>query len=75
MQRLAAVGAHIGYIGAAAQIASAERRKRDVAGGAVSRGRGTGAGAPACGRRWGRRVGPGRRHFPLATNQTTLAAC
>ena len=49
MQRLAAVGAHIGYIGAAAQIASAERRKRDVAGGAVSRGRGTGAGAPACG--------------------------
>ena len=49
MQRLAAVGAHIGYIGAAAQIASAERRKRDVAGDAVSRGRGTGAGAPACG--------------------------
>ena len=51
MQRLAAVGAHIGYIGAAAKIASAERRKRDVAGDAVSRGRGTGAGAPACGRR------------------------
>jgi len=49
MQRLAAVGAHIGYIGAAAQIASAERRKRGVAGGTVLRGRGTGAGAPACG--------------------------
>ena len=49
MQRLAAVGAHIGYIGAAAQIASAERWKRGVAGSLCGGGRGTGAGAPACG--------------------------
>lgn len=45
MRRLAAVGAHIGYIGAAAKIASAERRNRGAAGLAV------GAGAPAGGRR------------------------
>ena len=49
MQRLAAVGAHIGYIGAAAQIASAERRKRGVAGGRCVAGPRHRAGAPACG--------------------------
>ena len=46
MRSLAAVGAHIGYIGAAAKIASPERRKRAAAG--ACRG---GAGAPAGGRR------------------------
>ena len=72
MQRLAAVGAHIGYIGAAAQIASAERRKRGVAG--PARWLADGGWRSAGGGGWA--GGPGRRrHFPLATNQTTLAAC
>ena len=72
MRSLAAVGAHIGYIGAAAKIASPERRKRAAAG--LPR-RGRRAGWRAGG--W-RRVGPGGRaaaHFPLVTNETTLAAC
>ena len=56
MQRLAAVGAHIGYIGAAAQIASVERRKRDVAGAAAA---GPARRLAVGGwRRLGRRAGP-----------------
>ena len=63
MRSLAAVGAHIGYIGAAAQIASPERRKRDAAGaaaaGAARRPAAAGwAGGPGA-------VGPGRRPLPI----------
>lgn len=74
MRSLAAVGAHIGYIGAAAKIASPERRKRGVAGGAVGWRAGwrSAGGGGGLGRGPG---GPGRRHFPLMTNETTLAAC
>ena len=73
MQSLAAVGAHIGYIGAATKIASPEQRKRDAARPAAA-----GATRRPAGGGWCWRVGPWGRaaaHFPLVTNETTLAAC